>query len=151
MGTTVELMLMAPGESPEYTIARCMDGGYRIRWRETDDGPESYVDETVTPVTPWHPPAGWREPLVDAVAATFAWNRDDEGDRIYFWHPDVGWQVEFSATGVLFRRRRVQGESALSDADVLRPFCGTPAVVYYDDETWWTLPAELSDDASMYG
>ncbi|GJM36794.1 MAG: hypothetical protein DHS20C19_01610 [Acidimicrobiales bacterium] len=128
-----------------------MDGGYRVRGQETDAGWESATNDIVAPVARWDPPTGWRAPLVDAVAATFAWNRDDEGTAIFFWHPDVGWQVEFSTTGVLFRRRRLPGEYALADADVLRPFCGTPAVIHDDDENWWTLPDELPDDASMYG
>ncbi|MFT5203464.1 MAG: hypothetical protein ACI9C1_002864 [Candidatus Aldehydirespiratoraceae bacterium] len=134
MGIALELMLMAPGETPEETISRCFHDVPRL-----------------IPATPWTPDEGWQEPLIETTAAVFEWNRDDENGTVYFWHPDVGWQVEFYPSGVLFRRRRGVPDTVVSPAEILRVFCGIPAVLYCDDDNWWTLPATVPDDVSMYG
>jgi len=138
MGIAVELMLMAPGETPEQTISRCLDGVPRLIPSGAD-------------TTPWTPDEGWQEPLIDATAAVFEWNRDDENGSVYFWHPDVGWQVEFHPSGVMFVRRGAVPDSLVTPAQILRAFCGTRAVLHHDDDNWWTLPATVPDDVSMYG
>jgi len=138
MGISIELMLMAPGETPEQTISRCMDGVPALSASEAD-------------TAPWMPDEGWQRPLIEATAAMFGWNRDDEDGTIYFWHPDVEWQVEFAQSGVMFGRRKGVYDSVLSPAQILRPFCGIPAVLHYDDDNWWTLPATIPDDVPMFG
>jgi hypothetical protein len=138
MGIAIELMLMAPGETPEQTISRCTDDDTRLVSSDAD-------------TTPCISDEGWQEPLIEATAAVFEWNRDDENASVYFWHPSVDWQVEFHPYGVVFRRRGGVPDSVLSPAQILRVFCGTPAVLHHDDDNWWTLPATVPDDVSMYG
>jgi hypothetical protein len=132
IGISVELMLMAPGETPEQTISRCTDG-----------------IPIGSAATPWMRDNGWQEPLIDATAALFDWNRDDENGSVYFWHPSVEWQVEFHPSGVLFGRRGAVPDSLLSPSQILRAFCGTPSVLHHDDDNWWVLPATVPDDVSM--
>ena len=154
MGITFDIIPMGPGEAPEAAIARVYEGGISIDWVETDDGWAASAATPQESVGPrWRPPQGWRDPLVERVAALHDWQREDTDEFIYFWHSDVLWQVEFGPEDVTFRRRRGVGDNSRgpTDADLLRVFADLPAVVHQPANGWSMTLDEIDDDFELLG
>lgn len=137
MGTTVDVIPVLPGETPERAIARVYEGGVSIdvdtdvgeAWMETiDNDVEAAPDGAFD---------GWRAEVQRRLFELFpGWSMEDDDGNRCLWTAGYRWQIEFCTDSITLRSRRVVNpdEPGPDDESLLAVFAGLRTILHWPDD-----------------